>query len=662
MSSTAEDKVVPDRAQHAGLARLWNRQLERYPDTGMRTLYLGITVLATIVLYYELFIQGAVATKIIQHYNFTFTEFVFVLVIGNAVGAFASLGAGLADRWGRANLVVGGLLVTGLLVGFALPNASSKAEYTVFFALLSVVEGMALVATPALIRDFSPQLGRGVAMAFWTMGPVLGSLVVTEVSSHTLASHPDWQYQFRICGVVGLIVWLVVLFGLRELSPQLRDQLMVSIRDRELIEARAAGIDPEKLLKGHWRQMLRLDIVAPALGISLFLLLYYMFVSFLVVYFVTVFSYSEARANDLGNWYWIANAIALLAAGVLSDQLRVRKPFMILGAAISLVGVGLFAGAATQPSTSYHTFAFYFILMAAGGGIAYVCWMAGFTETVERHNPAATATGLAVWGWTLRIVITVSFAILTAVVPATSTLINHGPRVQQIASTYPAQVKVLQSIDPATLATLTKNPSNPAAQARAVSELSGLPVASVVRVATLNATYSQELATAAVLSPATKLALARAPTNTRVLRLAVGEIVLRLRVSPAQAAARLQALGKVPIADLAFLQLNGPKVQQGSAQLRSLSTVPPADLAYLQANASKVAKAKRDNPGQWQTWWWVCFVGQLVFIPLVFLLTGRWRPRKAREDELEHERMVERELERLHSAESAPPAEVAAQA
>jgi len=274
MSSATGGGVVPDHTGQMGLARLWNRQLERYPDTAMRTVYLGITVLATIVLYYELFIQGAVATKIIEHFNFTFTEFVFVLVIGNAVGAFASLAAGLADRWGRANLVVGGLLVAGLLVLFALPNASSTAEYTVFFALLSVVEGMALVATPALIRDFSPQLGRGVAMAFWAMGPVLGSLVVTEVSSHTLASHPDWQYQFRVCGIVGLIVWLIVLLGLRELSPQLRDQLMVSIRDRELIEARAAGIDPERLLKGHWRQMLRLDVIAPALAISLFLLLY----------------------------------------------------------------------------------------------------------------------------------------------------------------------------------------------------------------------------------------------------------------------------------------------------------------------------------------------------------------------------------------------------
>jgi MFS transporter, ACS family, D-galactonate transporter len=656
MSTVSSGGALAAPPGHSGLRRLLDRQLYRYPDTGARSGYLAITVLATVVLYYQLYVQGAVATKIIQHYHFTFTQFVFVLVIGNAVGAFASLGAGLADRWGRANLVVGGLLLTGLLTAFALPNASSKAEYTAFFALLSMVEGMALVATPALIRDFSPQLGRGMAMGFWTMGPVLGSLVVTEVSSRTLGSHPDWQYQFHVCGVVGLVVWLITLWGLRELSPQLRDQLMVSMRDRALVEARAAGIQPEKLLRHHWRQMMRLDIVGPALAISLFLLLYYVFVAFLVVYFVTVFGYTEAKANDLANWYWIANAIALVAAGLFSDRLGVRKPFMVVGAVISLVGVALFAAAATEPNTSYHGFALYFVLIAVGSGIAYVSWMAAFTETVEKYNPAATATGLAVWGWILRITVTVSFAILPAVVPATSTLVDQGPRIKQIVATYPGQVRVLQTVDPATQAALTKNASDQAAQARAVSELSRIPVASVVKVATLGMTYRPELATAAVISPATKLALAKAPTNARVLQLAVSEIALKLRISPAAAAARLQALGKVPPADLAFLHVNVPKVQQGTANLTSVSTVPPADLAYLQANAAKVAKATKDNPGQWQNWWWICFIGQLVFIPLVFLLTGRWSPRKAREDELAHETMVKLETARLQAERSSTAA------
>jgi hypothetical protein len=386
------------------------------------------------------------------------------------------------------------------------------------------------------------------------------------------------------------------------------------------------------------------DIVGPAFAISIFLMLYYIAVAFFVVYFATVFGYPAARANHLGNWYWIANAIALVVCGIVSDRLLVRKPFMLIGTAISLIGVGLFAVAATHPSTGYHTFAIYFILMAVGGGVAYVAWMSAFTETVERHNPAATATGLAVWGWIIRLVITACYAFLTLVVPATSTLVDQGPRVQSIVSRYPTQVKVLQTVDPATLATLKSQPTNPAAQVRALSELSGLPPATVARVAQLSARYGPELATAAAIDPATKATLATQPTNRAAIAKAVTEIATAFHVSPGAAVTRLKALAAVPRSALVFLTANGAPVQSAAARLRSVSAVPPADLAYLSANGTKVAKAQKDNPGQWQTWWWICFAAQVLFLPFVFLMAGRWNPRLARQDELEHERLVEREL------------------
>ena len=34
--------------------------------------------------------------------------------------------------------------------------------------------------------------------------------------------------------------------------------------------------------------------------------------------------------------------------------------------------------------------------MAGGTGIVFSTWMAAYTETVEKRNPAAIATGLAV--------------------------------------------------------------------------------------------------------------------------------------------------------------------------------------------------------------------------------------------------------------------------
>ena len=395
--------------------------------------------------------------------------------------------------------------------------------------------------------------------------------------------------------------------------------------------------------------MLRLDIIGSAFGISLFLLIYYVFVAFLVVFFVTNFGYTAARANNLANWYWITNAVALLAAGLLSDRLRVRKPFMLIGAVISLAGVALLASAATGAGTRLSHVRAVLHPDRRRRRDRILTWMAAFTETVEKHNPAATATGLAVWGWIIR-----------AVSRSRSRSCPRSCRQPRRSSTrdrksraswarYPAQVKVLQTVDPTTLAALTRDPSNQLAQAKAASELSGVPIASVAKVAALNATYGSELVTARAIAPATQAALVSNPNSVVAQRAAVGEIAQGLRIPPAQAAVRLQALAKVPVAELAFLRTTGPRVRAAATRLKSTATVPPADLAYLHANAAHVAAAKQASPGQWQTWWWVCFAGQLLFVPLSLLLTGRWSPRKAREDEREHEQMVQHELALLQT-------------
>ena len=85
---------------------LWQRQLGTYPDTRPRMVYLAITVLATIMLYYELYVAGAVSTLILSNLHASFNFFVYLLAFGNLIGAFGALLAGITDRLGRANLVV----------------------------------------------------------------------------------------------------------------------------------------------------------------------------------------------------------------------------------------------------------------------------------------------------------------------------------------------------------------------------------------------------------------------------------------------------------------------------------------------------------------------------------------------------------------------------
>ena len=70
-------------------------------------------------------------------------------------------------------------------------------------------------------------------------------------------------------------------------------------------------------------------------------------------------------------------------------------------------------------------------------------------------------------------------------------------------------------------------------------------------------------------------------------------------------------------------------------------------LAYLERFGPKVQQAAKDSPGQWQTYFWIAVGGQLVFIPLIFLLAGYWNPRRARQELELHRAKVEAELRAL---------------
>ena len=302
------------------------------------------------------------------------------------------------------------------------------------------MEGAILVATPALVRDFSPQLGRASAMGFWTVGPVAGSLITSIVATNTLnhflrnSGVSGWKSQFLISGITSLVVFVVALFFMKDLSPRLRDQLMVSEQDRALVEARARGISDQEVLAATthpWKQILKWDLVGSALGISLFLLVYYAASAFFTIYWATVFKSSDglnlttSDANYLNIWFWSADAVALIIFGVLSDKLRVRKPLMLVGAFGSIVMLILFLRQADHPFTPFSTLITLEVLLAAFISLTYAPWMAAYTEMVEAKNPALVGTGLALWGWTLRLTVGLSFIFLPLVVNAVNPVVDN---------------------------------------------------------------------------------------------------------------------------------------------------------------------------------------------------------------------------------------------
>jgi len=82
-------------------------------------------------------------------------------------------------------------------------------------------------------------------------------------------------------------------------------------------------------------------------------------------------------------------------------------------------------------------------------------------------------------------------------------------------------------------------------------------------------------------------------------------------------------------------------------RLLALKAVPASDRAFLSAHGREVLAARKQAPSQWETWWWVCVAGEILFLPTIFVLVGRWRPSSARRDREEHERLVEQERIKL---------------
>jgi len=383
-----------------------HRYLEHYPSNSRRIWYLALAVIATIMLYYESYVLPSVAPLILKSFGLDFSVYTRILLLSNFIGAISAIFGSLSDRVGRSNLIVYGLLITGVgTIILAFVNV-----LWLFIALIGVlgfIEGVILVATPALVRDFSPRFGRALAMGFWTIGPVGGSVLATTVASQTLATTGTWQSQYVIAGIVGLVIFVLCFFFLRELSPGMRDQVMNTTSEKEVVESRAESIDVEKALEHPWKQMLHPRLMVSAFGISVFLLIYYAAVGFFPLYLNKIFGFSVPEANQLVSVFWLVNVAAAIIIGFVSDRTLVRKPYMLLGSLTTVVVTILFIGRIGVPTGSGLMIVFlslFGITMAVG----YVTWMAAYTETIEDINPALVATGMAVEGFILRMIVVLS--------------------------------------------------------------------------------------------------------------------------------------------------------------------------------------------------------------------------------------------------------------
>jgi len=617
---TGAPHVKPNGPKNPIVRFLLHHEIDEYPTGSKRMGYLAIAVVATISLYYSYYVQTGVTPQILSGLHMSFRYYVGIVVISNLLGAFASLPAAKTDKFGRSNVVIYGLLLIGLIIAFWVPNTHTALSFGIAISAMGIVEGAVLVATPSLVRDFSPQLGRASAMGFWTVGPVAGAFIVAIVARNTLDHLTAWQDQFVIAGIVSLVIFVIALVSLKDLSPQVRDQLMVSERDKALIQARARGISDEEIAKGiehPWRQVLSWPLAGSAFGISVFLLIYYVAASFFTIYYVVTFThpnglpFTTSDANWLNAWFWGADIVSLIVVGWISDKVLVRKPFMLAGAGLGIFFTIIFLLQATHPHTSRNTLALLGSLIAISLSLAYAPWMAGYTETIEAKNPALVGTGLALWGWILRIVVAISFLFLPVVISTVSPIVDNTALA---TSQIPAC-----DLAPATRALpAVPGPTVPVGQSASTFSVEHpKSVAFAIEHAALLSTLSAHYRI---------VAAATAPNAPVAAQLAA-----------------LTVLGPKTVAQATALKPQIDTLVNPYACQIAFVGAHKAELASLQVNLAK-------SPSQWQHWFWIDVAGMVVFIPFIFLTKGRWSPRKAREDVDANEKKVQEELAALTNA------------
>jgi hypothetical protein len=287
---------------------------------------------------------------------------------------------------------------------------------------------------------------------------------------------------------------------------------------------------------------------------------------------------------------------------------------MLFGAICAIVMMLFLINQTGHPHTGYYSNVLVIVLLAVSISLAYAPWMANYTEQVESHNPALTASGLAVWGWILRITVALSFLVLPYVITTSTVLVDN----QNAGST----LQAIQAAQPYAPNTTALKCNTTPAPANVIADLKTTPQA------------RPELNTLAT-----------------ILQVCNRTQSLTAALTAAGGITNPHVLGLNAFNPLALDVQNGTPVTL--VQIAGVAKYSP-NLANLLFAEHAIVPAQKTSPGEWKRWWTVCLVGMAIFAVLVFTMKGRWSPRAARRDLDERERMVTEELANLVAEEPAP--------
>ncbi|MEV4112901.1 MFS transporter [Nonomuraea sp. NPDC049695] len=385
------------------------RELSVYPVGGRRIFLLAIAVLASLVANFETTV-ATILPLLMDDLRMSLTEYGQIAALSVLIGGLsAGFGGILSDRWGRVTILVPTLTVTAAC-NFLLATVDSVAGLFWVRCLMLFIEGAGITITASLVRDFSPRMGRAQAFAFWTWGPVGASFLASFIAGFTLPLFGNaWQSQAIIMGVLSLAMCGVVIWQIAEPSAALRAQVLQAEQ-----AVQAEGHTQHGRLGELFRHP---HLWAHVFGNTGWQVLYWTFAIFGQTILSGAFGMDAAAANRVVALGIVLNALAVVVVGRISDRIQLRKPFTAAGTVLTVAALAYFI-AIVGPGVPAAQVTIVYALLYLFMGIAYVPWMANFSEDAEDVESRLQGSALGIWGMVVRVMIVVLLVVSPVVVKA----------------------------------------------------------------------------------------------------------------------------------------------------------------------------------------------------------------------------------------------------
>jgi MFS family permease len=388
-----------------------HRTLDRYPEGAYRWWMLALTVMATVVSFYE-FGFSALLPYWMKSLHFSEEEFTHFLALAVFLSAVSAMfGGPLADRHGRV-VVIDVCLVIIVALTFCNLLMTGFWSFMIVRGAMNIVAGLMWGALGGLTRDMSPRVNRGAAFGLLTLGAVACQWLWNFVPAHTLVMFGErWEAQILIMGVLAVILTIPVLLWLKDLSPALRLGVVGESTSEAFESGDLGGAAPTTAMAAFGQLLGRWESWLLVVGCVAFLTVAITIQTFGPLMFSQAFKFSRPEAARMTANFWLLNLVMLVPAGYLSDLLRVRKPLsLLLSVATLAILVWWFRN--FYPPLSQNSLALVTLLLGGITATAFIPWCALYSEYLEDLSPALQATGWSFFQMTYRLWIVVSGLLL----------------------------------------------------------------------------------------------------------------------------------------------------------------------------------------------------------------------------------------------------------